>query len=316
LGVRNQPFLAQKTWQAQFSYQYGYSYQLFVGDQRNDAAGPFGQPPQRRVNLFNLDLAYGVTNRLGVGLTLPFMSGGGAVQMGTPESHQAYDFHAGGIGDVSVGGEYWLSDPAVPSRVQGSVGLGIQAPTGSDAVTGTVYVPGQGDQERPIDESFQPGNGGWILLLRAQGTAQITGPLFAYASGYYGMSLTEHTEVVQGGALRGVPDTYSGRLGAAYLLPILQGLGQGVVLSFGGLINGVTVKDVVGGGDLYWRRPGYEVYVAPGLTWTLGPNMANITIPVRVYQNKLDSLLDQSLGRHIGAGFVPWLFQATYARRF
>ena len=88
----------------------------------------------------------------------------------------------------------------------------------------------------------------------------------------------------------------------AYVLPVLT---DGVVLSVGGQINGVTVKDVVGGGDLYWRRPGYEVFVAPGLTWTFGPNMANITVPVRVYQNKLDSLLDESLNRHIGAGFVP-----------
>ena len=48
------------------------------------------------------------------------------------------------------------------------------------------------------------------MLLRAQGTAMITGPLFAYASGFYGMSLTEHTDVFQGGALRGVPDTTRG----------------------------------------------------------------------------------------------------------
>ncbi len=96
----------------------------------------------------------------------------------------------------------------------------------------------------------------------------------AYGSGYYWLSLAERTDVNQGNPLvfRSVPDTYSGRLGAAYLLPVLQGL----VLSVGGRINGVTVKDVIGGGDLYWRRPGYEVYVEPGLTWTLGANMASV----------------------------------------
>jgi len=312
LGVQNQPFLVAKQWQAQVSYQYGYTYQQFVGDQRNDAAGPFGQPPQRRVNLFNLDLAYGLGNRLTLDLTVPFSSGTGKVMMGTPDSHRLYEFSAGGFGDLSLQAEYWLNDPTKPSRVQGSVGLGFNAPTGSDTVMGTVFVAGQGDQQRPIGESFQLGNGGWTMLLRAQGTAMITGPFFGYASGFYGVSLTEHTEVFEGGALRGVPDTYSGRLGVAYLLPMLDG----VVVSFGGLINGVPVHDLVGGGDLYWRRPGYEVFVAPGLTWTLGPNMANITFPVRVYQNKLDSLLDVSLNRQIGSGFVPWLFQATYARRF
>jgi hypothetical protein len=150
------------------------------------------------------------------------------------------------------------------------------------------------------------------MLVRAQGTGQITGPLFGYASGYYGLSLKEHTEVILGGALRGVPDVYSARLGVAYLLPVLQGL----VLSFGGQINGVPVKDIIGGGDLYFRRPGYEVFATPGLTWTFGANMANFTIPVRVYQNKLDSLLDVSLGRKIPADFVPYFIQATIARRF
>ena len=313
MGVRNQPFLAPKQWQAQVSYQYGYAYQFYVGDQRNDLAASFpGFPPTRKVNIFNLDVAYGLSNRVSLDLTVPFVSGSGHAMQGTAASHRYYEFSASGIGDVSLQAEYWPSDPREASRVQGSVGLGFNAPTGSDTVTGTVFVPGQGDQVWPIDEAYQVGNGGWTMLLRAQGTALITGPLFAYASGYYGMSLTEHTEALQAGALRGVPDTYSGRLGLAYLLPVLDG----VALGFGGQINGVTVKDIVGGGDLYWRRPGYEVFVAPGLTWTFGANMANITVPVRVYQNKLDSLLDVSLNRHIGADFVPWLFQATYARRF
>jgi hypothetical protein len=91
---------------------------------------------------------------------------------------------------------------------------------------------------------------------------------------------------------------------------------EGLVVSAGGRINGVTVRDLVGGGDMYWRRPGYVVYVEPGLTWTLGQNMASLSVPVRVYANKLDSLLDRSLGRKIGASFAPYLLLASYARRF
>jgi hypothetical protein len=112
--------------------------------------------------------------------------------------------------------------------------------------------------------------------------------------------------------LRGVPDTYSGRLGAAYVLPFLEGL----ALTAGGRINGVTVKDLIGGADLYWRRPGYEVFFEPGLSLTLGNNIASVSVPVRVYQNKLDSPLDVSLNRHIGSDFVPYLVLASYARRF
>ncbi len=308
MGLQNQPYLAAKQWQAQISYQYANTDQFYVGDQRNDAAGPFGQAPVRKVNLFNLDVLYAISNRLSLDLTVPFSTGsGGNVQADL----QFHEYHAGGLGDISLQAEYWLSDPTKASRVQGSVDLGIKAPTGSYTVTGEFYSP-SGNVTRPIDEAFQLGNGGWEILLRAQGTAAIGGPFFAYGSGFYGLSLNEYANIIEGGALRGVPDTYSGRLGAAYLLPFLEG----VVLSAGGRINGVTVKDVIGGGDLYFRRPGYEVYVEPGLTWTLGRNMASVSVPVRVYQNKLNSLLDISKNRVVGADFAPYLVLATYARRF
>jgi hypothetical protein len=252
-----------------------------------------------------------VTDRLSLDLTVPFSVGSAAVMQGTEQSHRYYRYSASGLGDVTLQAEYWLSNPAIPSRVAGSVGLGVKTPTGLDDVHVTVFSA-DGDIQAPADEAVQLGTGGWELILRAQGTAQITGPLWAYGSGYYGLSLSEHTDVLNGGVLRGNPDTYSGRLGAAYLLPQLESL----VISLGGRVNGVTVRDLVGGGDLYWRRPGYVIYVEPGFTWTLGSNMASLSVPVRIYANKQDSLLDRSLDRTIGASFAPYLLLASYARRF
>lgn len=312
MGLQNQSFLGAGQWQAQVAYQYADTDQFFVGDQRvlnPNPNGPvlYGTPPHRKVSIFDLDVFYGISNRLSLDLTLPFLSGSGGVVQGTPASHQLYEYHAGGLGDVALQAEYWLNDPTKPSRVSGSVDMGIKAPTGSNNVQGTNPAG-----VAAIDEAFQLGNGGWELLLRAQGYGQVVGSLFAYASGYYGLSLTTHTDVKMAGAFIGVPDTYSGRLGAAYLLPMLQGL----VVSFGGRINGVTVKDIIGGGDLYWRRPGYEVYVEPGLTWTIGANSASVSVPVRVYQNKLNSLLDISQGAVRGSDFAPFLVVASFARRF
>lgn len=316
MGIRNQPFLGSGVWQAQTSYQFGSADQLFVGDQRNDAAGPFGEPPRRRSNIANLDLAYGLSNRFSLDVTVPFVVGSGALQEGAPDSHHLYNYNATGLGDVSFQGEYWLSNPAAPSRLRGSIGFGVQAPTGSNSVKGATYVSGAGDQQLPIDDAWQPGTGGWYLLLRGQGTARISDSVFAYTSGYYGMSLDKHTDLVEFGTYVGVPDTYSARLGAAFVLPVLKGTDQAVVLSLGGLVNGTTVRDIVGGGDLYFRRAGYEVFVAPALTWTVGPNMINITIPVRAHQRQIDSLYDRSQSLHLGQDFVPWFLQIGFARRF
>jgi hypothetical protein len=254
-----------------------------------------------------MDIFYGISNRLSVDWTIPYISGSGGAQFGTVQSHHFYDYNVSGVGDMAFQAEYWLNDPTKPSRFSGSVDMGIKVPTGNYKVLGPSPTGTQ-----PVDETFQLGNGGWELLLRAQGYGQIAGPVFAYGSGYYGMSLTTHTDIKMAGAFRGVPDTYSGRLGAAYLLPFVEGL----VISAGGRINGVTVKDIIGGGDLYWRRPGYEVYVEPGLTLTLGPNIVSFSAPLRVYQKKLNSLYDISLGVVRGSDFAPYLLTASYARRF
>jgi len=306
-------------WQAQVSFQYADTNDFYVGDQSVEHPWPggpalYGTPPARREAIYAIDVFYGVSNRLSLDLTLPFLSGYSQVVQGSPASHQLYQWHTGGFGDMAIQAEYWLNDPTKVSRLQGSVDVGIKMPTGADDLTG----PGP-NGTMPLDEATQLGNGGWAVLLRAQGTMQLGGPFALYGSGYYGLSLTEHSDVPQGGklpngalAFRGVPDTYSGRLGGAYFLPFFEGL----VFTAGGRINGVTVRDVIGGGDLSFRRPGYEVYFEPGLSWTLGRNVASLSVPIRIYQKQLNSLLDQAQGMVRGSDFVPYLVVASFARRF
>ena len=101
------------------------------------------------------------------------------------------------------------------------------------------------------------------------------------------------------------------RSATGWQLTVLEGL----VLSAGGRINGVTVRDVIGGGDLYFRRPGYEIYFEPGFSWRRGHHTVSLETPLRVYQNKLDSLLDRSLHRKVGADFAPYLIVVSYGRR-
>jgi hypothetical protein len=41
-----------------------------------------------------------------------------------------------------------------------------------------------------------------------------------------------------------------------------------------------------------------------------------VSYPLRSYQKKMDSLLDRSLGRRMGADFAAHLVKASYSRRF
>ena len=240
---------------------------------------------------------------------MPYSASSGGFYQGTPR--RFYDFRTEGAGDLTLEAEWWLTDPKEPRRVQGSVVLGIKSDSGSVEETGTLFTP-SGDVEGPVDEAFQLGDGGWGVLLRAQGTAMLGGPWFGYGSAYYLVSLEDHYGVMQGGNFRGVPDLYSARLGGAYQIPAYKDL----VVMLGGLINGAPVKDLIGGGDLYWRRPGYQIYVEPGIAWTHGKGTFALSYPLRVYQNKQDSLLDESLNRRIGADFAAHLYKVSYSRRF
>ena len=141
-----------------------------VGDQRNDAAARFGQPPTRKVNIFDLDVVYGLSNRVSLQMTVPFLSGSGSAPSpaGTVESHNTYYFQAGGLGDISLQSEIWLSDPTKPFARHGIRRTGFRAPTGTDNVKGTVYAPG-GDVQAPIDEAYQLGSGGWASLVLRSG---------------------------------------------------------------------------------------------------------------------------------------------------
>ena len=312
MGFQNQAALADQRWQVEIAYQRLHTDDFYVGDERDDAAGPFGVPPNRVANLYNLSFTYGVSDRFSLQLNAPYAASSAKVHQGTPQSHQAHAFYSDGFGDLSLEGEYWLNDPTKPSLLAGSVALGVKSPTGSTSESGMLFSPGVGFENRPVDEALQLGDGGWGVLLRGQGSAQLGGPWFAYASGYYLVSLDEYYDVVQGGAFRAVPDVYSGRLGGAYRIPAYESL----VVTLGAMMNGVTTKDLIGGGDLYFRRPGYEIYAEPGLVWVFKTHTFSVSYPLRVDQNKKDSLLDESLDRKIGADFAANLVRLSYSRRF
>ena len=173
--------------------------------------------------------------------------------------------------------------------------------------------------EVPIDETFQLGNGGWEILSEGAGHGSMSATSSHTDPVTTGMSLTEHTDVYQSratgvpDALRGVPDTYSARLGVGVSAAGAQGFRR---LRVGGRINGVTVRTSIGGGDLYWRRPGYEVYVEPGLTWTSGPNIAPSASRFgRTRRSWTACSTNRSTGTS-ASDFAPFLILASYAHRF
>src|SRR5437773_1267217 len=93
--------------------------------------------------------------------------------------------HGEGLGDVSAIGRMWVFDPATHSDRNFSVGLGFKAPTGNQNQY-DVYNDNSGANptSKPIDQSIEPGDGGWGAQLEVQGFSRV-GRTFVFGSANY-----------------------------------------------------------------------------------------------------------------------------------
>jgi len=98
---------------------------------------------------------------------------------------------------------------------------------------------------------------------------------------------------------------------------------RGLSLSLGGRIDGVPVRDAIGGGDEYFRRPGYVVFAEPALAIRrsrspVSPvgSTLSVAVPIRVDQYRHASLLDLANQKRGGGDFPDFLIFIGYAKRW
>jgi hypothetical protein len=223
---------------------------------------------------------------------------------------------ASGIGDVSVMGEGWLLAPRTHADGNIAVGLGLKAPTGSHTV-GSRFYTANGSIDYPADQTVQPGDGGWALLLQSQAFRRVTERVIGYASGSYMVSPKARSDVQLAPNVAqywSVPDVYSARIGGAFdVLPDV-----GLSLSLGGRVDGIPVHDLFGGGDdSTVKRTSHIVYADPGLSLVRGKGTFTLSVPYRLAVNRKKSLLEQHTANAVnGGGFAKYLVFAGYSYRY
>lgn len=315
LGPRGIRYFEKGEWQAAVSYRYLYADEGYIGKE------PFPAYPtvtgnEITIHSFDLQATYNFTPRFSATFTLPIIDAKNS-NFGQHDRVNRHTVHVTGIGDVRLVGTAWLLDPAKHPEGNISIGIGFKAPTGDEAKTGTYYKP-TGPEVRPVDISLQPGDGGWGLNLEMAGFQKLVlDRLYGYVNGFYLVNPREQNDAYTPDPVYGevrflsVPDQYQGRLGLSYAIWPEQGL----ALSFGGRVDGIPPHDAVGG-DEGFRRPGYSVYVEPGISWERGKNSASLFTPVRVAANRQQNVYDERAGMQGGGAFAKWLLIARYARRF
>lgn len=317
LGGEGQAYQPRRQWRLTLAYRRLHSDNWLVGTSPQSDMAPGGEAPVINVHTFVADVSYSLSDRIQVGVSLPFSTGTISRKWDDSAHHEQ---SATGIGDVSARGELWLLRPRNHQNGNISVGLGLKAPTGSHTKTSQSYTAA-GPVPFPADNFIQPGDGGWAVTVGAQAFARVKEGLFVYTSGSYMASPKAQAETVispTGPASSvhwSVPDVYEARLGAA----VSVWPDQGLTLSLGGRMTGIPRRDLFGGGDSTTKKQTSRIiYADPGLSLNRGKSSFTLSVPIRIYANRLKSLLEErSTGRLSinGGGFASYLIFASYSYR-
>jgi hypothetical protein len=278
LGAQGINYLEPGRWEADVSYRYLHSEDVFKGTAEQRQLHSVGG--RNTIHSFDLDATYQITPRFSGTLTLPFLHDDFSLPNGDGKRHEG---SSGGLGDIRLVGNAWLLKPPEHPNGNINIGIGVKFPTGDARATDNFYTL-SGPIIRPVDIAAQPGDGGWGLFLELQAFQKLMNNLYAYASGFYLINPrdTNGTERPQptSTAVNSVPDQYLGRVGLSYSIWPAKGL----AVTLGARIDGVPVTDAAGDSHGF-RRAGYALYVDPGINWAFGENTLSVNFPVAVQRN-------------------------------
>lgn len=302
-------WLSPRRWTISADYRYLHSHRHFVGTEEQHERAEQRTEVNNIAHLLNLSATYEVNSRFNLSVTVPLFFAKRYNQR-TPDQVT----HANGIGDMTVVGRMWLLKPPAESRQNISFGFGLKLPTGRSGVVDTVNTP-TGPVKRVVDQSIQPGDGGYGMVLDFQSYKAIKSTVL-YASGLYLVN-PRNTNGVRTGrsraseAIMSVADQYVYRAGAVFPFPKTRSF----VWSMGVRGEGVPSTDLIGKSDGF-RRPGYAIALEPGLIYMKGKDSWSFSVPVPVRRNRTRSVADVRENRHGDAAFADYLILVSYSRHF
>lgn len=322
-GASDEIVFTPGEWQATFNYRGVNSHDHYNGTRfqyQRESAGTYVVNTQQ---IYDLGASYTFTRRFSVSGSIPIVNATWSIP--TPPSaavRPRREQNASGLGDITAVGRWWLLDPEKHPRGNVSAGIGFKAPTGKydsedeypDILTGA------NNTQKAVDQSIQPGDGGWGAIFDFQAYKRLKHMTF-YGSGTYlanPRDTNRTPSIIVGLGLganpayaslleNSVPDQYMARAGAAF--PVVKGL---LTLNLGFRIEGLPRYDLIGYSH-GWRRPGYETFVEPGILFTHGRSTWSLYVPRALVRNRRPNPYTGNAG---DATFPDYLILVGYSYSF
>lgn len=327
LGVHGGAFPAQGTWSLSFGWRYQKSDKHYVGDEFQQERTNEGSEVINHVNLADLTIRYQATKRIELSLGAPYFMGtrSQAVRNTQREILERFQTQARGQGDIVFAARRWMLDTDKHQKGNVQLGLGVKIPTGQTnandnfRVFSATPLPNGSisTQVRTVDQSIQPGDGGFGILADINTFRSLgSGNVALYFNAAYLSNPQETSEVLTYRTAKGeekmsIADQYLVRGGASFAVPGVNNLS----FSAGVRWEGVPVRDLIGGSD-WFRRPGYAVSIEPALAYVRGKNVVTLGVPFAVYRNRLVSVPDEANNRHGDAAFADYLIMVSFTHSF
>ena len=307
-------------WNISANYRYFKSYKHFRGTHEEPERIENGTEVINYQHGLDVNISYAFTDRLYGIVSLPFQYN----ERSSLYEHNRTDRHttySKGFSDMRIGAGYWLLSGEKAKKGNTAVGFGLKFPTGDYGATSTFYKGEEGTPtELTVDQSIQLGDGGTGLIVDFQGLWSIKGSLFWYYDGFY-MVNPKNTNGTQTNRSRdnesimSVPDQFAVRTGVMKSFEKVHGLG----LSLGGRVEGIPVRDVIGGSDGF-RRPGFIISVEPGISYMVKDVTGTLNVPIALFRNRTQSVTDIENSTpenmvHGDAAFADYLINFTLAWR-
>lgn len=291
------------------NYRYFHSSRHFVGTteqpQRQNTGGGIGTDGidhGNAVNIYShavdLNLSYGLTNRIQLNVTLPYVHNerSQVLRQATPVKDTfRYSVFAKGLGDIRVGANYWVFDPAKAHTGNVMVGVGIKLATGSHAETDLAPQSNGTKRIGIMDQAIQPGDGGTGFSVELQGFKKIYKSIYSFANGYYlfnpkqsnGTFKSKPDSALAGYNVYACPDQYFVRAG--FMASV--GKTKNLTFSLAARWEGIPAYDVFGG-NIAYRRPGYVVAIESGISYRSGQHSFSLFVPYNFIKNRIQSAAD------------------------
>ena len=295
--------MVEPKWDLNISGRYFKSYKHFNGTDEQTQRVAEATDVRNFSRTMDIALVGKLNDKWSLGFDLPYIYNERSSlyeHVGSTKGNPRFSTFSQGIGDIRVTAYKWLIAPKSGAKGNLLSGIGLKMPTGNyNAVDVYHYKLGTSILTRkgPVDQSIQPGDGGWGLSLELNGFRQLNNKFSVYSNAYYlinprgnnGVS-TARGSIATASAIKytsdvmSVPDQYLLRAGTNFTTNALT-------LSLGARYECIPAKDLIGN-NTGFRRPGNVLALEPGANYSYKNFNFYLYAPVAIRKERPQSYPD------------------------